>query len=252
MNTYLAKATMIAFGLLVSASSIAEEELWKFRLTPYVWLAGFEGSVSPLKGVPPSDVDISASDALSDTESSFMMILDAKKGRHGIYSDVFYSDITSRETIGPATNTRLTSTTETTVITVGYSHTLLVDDGMSIDFLAGARWWHIDAEVEISSLIPALNVAGDNTESWFDPFIGIKGHIPISASNFYVSGGAAYGGFDINADSFYELSANLGYQWTDTIGTAIGYRMYELDYDQNDFQYDVKQSGWQLGLTWGF
>jgi hypothetical protein len=33
---------------------------------------------------------------------------------------------------------------------------------------------------------------------------------------------------------------------------VVGYRQFDLDYDQNDFQYDAKQSGWQIGLTWAF
>jgi hypothetical protein len=123
---------------------------------------------------------------------------------------------------------------------------------MNVDLMAGVRWWQIDADIKINSQIPELNLSGDNTESWFDPVIGVKGNFPITGSNFYLSGGVGYGGFDINAKSFYDISANLGYRWTKEIDTLIGYRQFELDYDQNDFQYDAKQSGWQIGLTWAF
>ncbi|MEH6559298.1 MAG: hypothetical protein V7708_15990 [Oceanicoccus sp.] len=195
---------------------------------------------------------MSASDAFSDTESSFMMILDAKKGKHGIYTDIFYSDVDSAENLDTATSTKLRSVTKTTMLTLAYSHNVFNENGTSVDLLAGARWWSIDAEVRINSLLPILNMADDNTESWFDPFVGVKGIFPISDSKFYVSGALGYGGFDINADSFYEVSANVGYQWTDTLASVAGYRLYELDYDQNDFQYDVEQSGWLIGMTWAF
>ena len=33
---------------------------------------------------------------------------------------------------------------------------------------------------------------------------------------------------------------------------TIGYRKYKLDYDQNGFEYDVEQEGWQVGPTWAF
>ncbi len=54
------------------------------------------------------------------------------------------------------------------------------------------------------------------------------------------------------ADHFYELSLNVGYQWSDAIGTALGYRMFDVDYEDDGFVYDVRQQGWQLGLTWAF
>jgi hypothetical protein len=46
-----------------------------------------------------------------------------------------------------------------------------------------------------------------------------------------------------NAKSFYGISANPGYPWTNEIATLVGYRQFHLDYDQNDFQYDAKQTG---------
>ena len=252
MKTGLTAIAIITSSLLVTGSNVIADDDWKFRLSPYIWFAGFEGEVGPLKGVPSSDVDISASDALSDTDSSFMLILDAKKGLNGIYTDIFYSDITSTEKIDAGTSTKVRSSTETTMITVAYAYSVLQDNAMNVDLMAGARWWQIDADIKIKSQVPELNLSGDNTESWFDPFIGVKGKFPITDSNFYISGGGGYGGFDINAKSFYDISANLGYRWTDKIDTVVGYRQFDLDYDQNDFKYDAKQSGWQIGLTWAF
>jgi len=46
---------------------------------------------------------------------------------------------------------------------------------MNVDLMAGVRWWEIDADVKLKSQVPALNPAGDNTESWFDPLIGVRG-----------------------------------------------------------------------------
>ena len=60
------------------------------------------------------------------------------------------------------------------------------------------------------------------------------------------------GGLNVGSDLFYELSGTVGYQWTPTIGTAIGYRMFDVDYDDDGFEYDVRWEGWQVGLTWAF
>ena len=65
-------------------------------------------------------------------------------------------------------------------------------------------------------------------------------------------GGAGLGGFGVGSDLFYEISANVGYQWNKSIGTALGYRMFDVDYEDDGYVYDVKQQGWQVGLRWAF
>jgi len=245
-------AIFVALALFAPAlASAAEDEAWKFRLSPYIWFAGIEGDVSPFKNLPSTPIDISASDALDDTDASFMVILDAKKGRHGILADVFYSDVQSTEKLAPGLN--LKSGTKTTMISVAYEYELFRNERGSIDGLAGARWWDIEADLTIKAPDTSLDrIKADNSESWVDPLLGLKGFTFLGESQFYLFGSAVYGGFDINAKSLYELSANLGYQWTEAIGTAIGFRRYDLDYDQNDFEYDVRQDGWRVGLTWAF
>ena len=44
----------------------------------------------------------------------------------------------------------------------------------------------------------------------------------------------------------------MGCQWSKAIGTALGYRMFDVDYENDGYVYDVRQQGWQLGLTWSF
>lgn len=240
---------LVLVGTLFSRTLYAEEE-WNYRLSPYIWFAGSKGDVGPLKNLPPVYVDISASDALKDTELSFMLIFDAKKGTHGVYTDTFYSDVQQKENV--IANTSIESITKTTMLSVAYTYEILNDNNTVVDLLAGLRWWNIDATVKLRSPLPILNQQGSNSESWVDPIVGVKGRTQLGESKFFVAGGIGIGGFDINAKSLYDITANVGYQWTNSVGTLVGYRQYDLDYDQNDFQYDVKNAGWQVGLTWAF
>jgi hypothetical protein len=43
---------------------------------------------------------------------------------------------------------------------------------------------------------------------------------------------------------------DLGYQWSRTFGTTLGYRYLDVDYDEDDYLYDVVQQGIILGLGW--
>ena len=119
--------------------------------------------------------------------------------------------------------------------------------------MLGARYWEIDSELEFAGgagILAGRRITND--ESWIDPAVGVKGRTQLGDSNFYLDGGLGVGGFGVGSEDFYEVSGNIGYQWSDTISTVVGYRMFEVDYDDNDFEYDVRQKGWQVGLTWAF
>jgi len=242
---------VVLFGY---ASAPMAEQNWRFRLSPYIWFAGLEGDISTIPGVPPAPVDISASDALSDTDASFMFLLDAKKGRHGIFSDVLYSDLSSDDNlIPPPIDLNLRSTTRTMLFTLAYQYELYRQDQAVVDLLAGARYWDIDASFRFKGGLGGLDGQKRfNHESWTDPVIGAKGRMPLGNTRLYVAGGASLGGFGMVSDHLYDLSANIGYQWTKAIETAVGYRMFDVHYDHDDYLYDVKQQGWQVGLTWAF
>ncbi len=91
-----------------------------------------------------------------------------------------------------------------------------------------------------------------NTESWYDPLIGVKGRTRFGESKFFATGWAVAGGFGAGSENFYDASVNIGYQWNKSIGTTIGYRVFDVEYAEGSFLYDVKQSGWGLGLARSF
>ena len=239
--------------LFVSGSGLADDS-WNFRLSPYIWFAGLKGDVGTIPPLPSAPVDISASDALNDTEASFMILLDGKKGRHGFFTDLLYSDVQSdEELVPPPIGLNMKSTTKTTIFTLAYQYEIYKQEQTVVDFLAGARYWAIDSELRFRDGLGVL--AGrkiSNDESWIDPILGFKARTPLGNSRFYVGGGASLGGFGVGSDLFYEISANVGYQWNKAIGTSLGYRMFDVDYEDDGYVYDVKQQGWQIGLTWSF
>jgi hypothetical protein len=241
-------------GLLIYPTTLLAGQDWQFRLSPYLWFAGLKGDVATVPGSPSVPIDISPSEALEDTETGVMLMLDAKRGRHGLFADFIYTDVRSDEELIPSPiDLTLRSISKTTLFTLAYQYELFNQDQTVVDLLAGARYWHIDSELRFGGGLGFL--AGQeisNDESWLDPVFGIKGRMPLGNSQFYVEGGAGLGGFGVGSDLFYEVNANLGYQWNTAIGTTIGYRLFDVDYEEDGYLYDVRQQGWQLGLTWAF
>ena len=238
---------------VVDTPIIVEDSSWEFRLSPYGWFAGLEGDVASIPGLPAIPIDISSGDAFDDTEASLMLMFEAKKNGHGFFMDVFYSDVQSEETLVEVNNNPLVlnSTTKTTMLTGAYMYEVYNDEQSIVDVFAGVRYWNIDSHLSLTGGLGILP-PGDHEESWVDPLIGFKGRTFIGDTKVYVNGGAAIGGFGVGSDLFYDLNANLGYQWNDSIGTTVGYRIYDLDYENDGFVYDVKQQGWMIGLTWAF
>ena len=240
--------------LLLGGGHVLADDSWQFRLSPYLWFAGLKGDVGTIPPLPTAPVDISASEAIEDTEASLMLILDAKKGRHGFFTDLIYTDVQSDEELVPQPiGLMMKSTSKTTIFSLAYQYELFGQDQTVVDLLAGARYWAIDSELKFKGGLGLL--AGkklSNDESWFDPALGVKGRAPLGNSKLYVEGGAGVGGFGVGSDLFYEISANIGYQWNKSIGTVLGYRMFDVDYEDDGYVYDVKQQGWQVGLTWSF
>ncbi len=230
-----------------------EESKWEFRLSPYAWLAGFEGDVASIPGSPVIPIDISPSDAFDDAETSVTAMFEGKKNGKGFFADLLYSDLQSEETLLEGINLVLNSTSKTTIFSGAYLHEIYNNDNSIVDAFVGARYWKIDTHLAFSGGLGIL--AGrsiEHTESWVDPLIGIKGRTSLGDTSFYAAGGIAIGGFGVGSDLFYDLNANLGYQWSESIGTTVGYRLYDLDYEKDGFVYDVRQQGWIVGLTWAF
>lgn len=225
---------------------------WDFSLTPYAWFAGFEGVSGTFEDFPPVDVDLSAKDTFNDSDSSFALIFEAKRGENGVYIDYLYSNSLSEDEIFPLLELTSRSRTKTTMITFAYERVMINSNNSSLEFLAGTRWWQINSALTFKFANPENNRSINSTEQWLDPYVGIKGRTNIHNSNFYLVGAISIGGLGMNSDFFYDTNVNIGYQWTKTIGTAIGFRQYKLDYDKNNFVYDVKQAGWQIDLTWIF
>jgi len=92
MQRFIPIFSLIA--VLSAAGTPAQaDEPWQFQIAPYVWIAGLDGDVGVLPGVPPSSVDASFSDIVDNLDFGFMLAGEARKGRAGFLADILYTDI---------------------------------------------------------------------------------------------------------------------------------------------------------------
>lgn len=228
------------------------EDPWAFHITPYGWLAGQKGTVATLPGLPPAEIDISFSDdILGNINGALFLVGEARKGRFGFNIDMAYTDIEGDTAVPAQYFTTFTSRTKTWIVSAAGFYRLLETERTFLDGLAGLRYWSVDSELSLSGG-PLGRYAIDNKEDWIDPIIGLKGRTMLGASKFFINGFFIIGGFGAGSDLIWDGNVNLGYQWSDTIATTIGYRYLDVDYDNDDYLYDVSQDGIVLGFSWKF
>lgn len=225
---------------------------WQFHIAPYAWLAGQKGDIATQPGWPASEVDVDFyDDILGNINGSLSLIGEARKGRYGVVADIDYSDIEDEDaTPGPFFSS-LNVRTKTWIVSAGGLYRLIQQDRAFLDAMAGLRYWSVDSTLEFgAAILPATERS--NREDWVDPFIGLKGLVPLGTSKFFINGALSMGGFGVGSDFMWDAMINLGYQWTPMFSTTIGYRYMAVDFDEDDFLYDVSQQGLLLGLAWRF
>jgi len=223
---------------------------WRFAVSPYLWAAGLKGKTGTLPGLPPADVDMSSSDVLDDLKFAGMLIATAQKGRFGIGGDLQYVKTSPGIDAAPPIFDGGKLTSETFALSLWGDYLLLAEERYNLKLAAGARLWSIDTELKLSGgLLGGAKI--DHQETWVDPMLGVIGSVDVAPKVFLKGWGFA-GGFGIGSDTMVDLFGGIGYRFSDKIATTLGYRWLKLDYDHDDFLYDVRQQGIAAGLTFRF
>ena len=242
----------IQFLPLCAQAQIDSGDKWTFQLAPYAWLAGQNGTVATLPGLPAADIDVKFyDDVLGNINGALMLLGEARKGRFGVMADIVYTDIEFEESTPGPYFSSVKSRTKSWIVTTEGFYRLVEREQAFLDVTAGARFWSVKSELSLTANILGSREVS-NTEDWFDPVVGLKGLLPIGQSKFYLSGFFMMGGFGAGSDFMWDANANLGYQWTETLSTTVGYRYLDVDYEHDAFLYDIVQDGIVLGLSWRF
>jgi hypothetical protein len=105
---------------------------------------------------------------------------------------------------------------------------------------------------QISSQIEeALPVSGSGSEWWIDPFVGLRGQINITRW-LYLAAQGDVGGFGAGSQIVWNTQATIGINFTRNIFAELGYRYMYVDYDSNNFLYQMNTYGLfsSIGVKW--
>lgn len=82
--------------------------------------------------------------------------------------------------------------------------------------------------------------AGD--QWWIDPIVGLRGQINITRWLFLAAQGDV-GGFGAGSQLTWNTQATVGFNFTRNIFAEVGYRYMYVDYDKNNFLYQMNSFG---------
>jgi hypothetical protein len=246
--TLLTFASQVQSGDQVS-TGLADEG-WKFSVSPYLWAAGIKGKTGTLPGLPAADMDESFSDIFDDLRFAGMLFYSARKGKFGISGDLEYIETVAKDdALVPLFGGEEVTSKSFVLSAVG--EYIAYDDGRStLRLSGGARLWAVDTELKLKrGLLPQRKIKGDKT--WVDPVVGVSGILGLGPKTF-LRGWGFVGGFGVGSELTADVFAGLGYRITDSLSSTLGYRWVKVDYESNDFLYDVRQHGIATGLTFTF
>jgi hypothetical protein len=227
------------------------------QLTPYLWMAGLDGRISPFRRAPTIGVEKSFSDVMDDLELGAFVNLWWRRDRFVFSGDLMYVSTSDGHASGPLpplpvpvppgteVEGRVDSRQLTATLQAGYRFVDTPD--FTLDALAGLRAWRLSNDVTVSALGMSRRYGEDF--DWVDPVFGVRAFRRLSG-DWSLQAQLDVGGFGVGADSTWSALATVNYIISDRVSVSAGYKVLDVDYDHGGHVYDVRMKGPAFGLTW--
>ncbi|MCC4264223.1 hypothetical protein LL240_07115 [Oceanimonas baumannii] len=240
-----------------------------WQLTPYLWAASMNASVSPFRRAPELGVKKSFSDIVDDLNVGGFINVWARHDRLVFSGDLMFTDTSNSEAKGPlpamqlpglgvtippgaSTTAYLDSRQLSATLLGGYR--LVDDDKITVDMLAGARFWYISNRISVNASHPLIGThQGDHKESfgWVDPLIGAR--LQLRADDrLSLLVQADAGGYTGQADDTWSLLAAAHYQLPSQFSVIAGYKVISVNYNHDNYVYHTRLGGPAIGLSYRF
>ena len=131
------------------------------------------------------------------------------------------------------------------VLSVGYRITENPDRKQSLDIVGGVRYWHLETNLNFGAgILPAASAT--RSKGWVDAVGGVRARAFLT-KKFFLAGKVDAGGG--GAKFTYQLFGVGGYQITDRIALVAGWRHLKVNYDKDNFLFDMALDGRVFGAT---
>ena len=221
-------------------------------------------AMSGLGAFPTRSVDVTFADLLDvlhNLDGAFMGAFIARDETFIFGIDLIWSkisdDVNLKVGTGPLAPFRsgsLVDFEETQTIATGFAGIRLPigSPDLHLYATAGARYQRLGATLTLTQ--PALGFSSTNESSvdWVDPIIGLAGQYRIN-EKWFINGLADFGGFGVGAKIDTQGLLSVGYNWTPSFATTLGFRALYTDYSSGNgpgsFRYNTTMYGPFAGVS---
>ena len=245
-----ARAMALCIVVLAVPVATAEQsrgqpsDRWQFEATPYLWAAGMQGDVG-VGRLTAEGVSANFSDILQSLRLGFMGAFEGRKNRYGFLFDALYLQL-SQTKQAPFAGFGDIHAKPTQQMYTFAGTWRAVEGRVPVDVVAGVRTNDIKLDLAMSSSALAPQGRGlVRSRNWGDGFVGARVQYPLT-SQWSLVGYVDVGGG--GSDFTWQGLAGANYSITPTMTAKFGYRYLKVDYDHDDFLYDVATGGFYAGI----
>lgn len=230
------KSFIVIIAIFLAAPVSAQQ--WDWKLTPYLWAAGLDGSarVGPLTG----NVSVSFSEVLDVLRGGGLVRLEAQTDRHGFYGDLVYlrlKEEDTRDTVGGSLELKL----DALIAEGAYFYRF----GTKYALELGVRYWDFETTLR-PAILPEVKRAND----FADGFIGFRSVLDVNEQwDMLFRANLGAGGSDFAAG----LQVDFRRRFANGNTLDLGFRALDVDYENGDglsaVGLDLSMQGLAIGYT---
>ncbi len=225
---------------LLAAAVPVRAEGWDWSVSPYLWAAGIDGTISTAI----LDVDFATDfdDIVNVLEGGIIVSVEAQSGHNLLFSDIVSLALDNDEvtsTIGGP----LAADIDTLILQGGYGRALSEDFWVEV----GGRYWNFDTRFD-----PATAASVENSSNWLDVFAGIRSDSKLGENwTFRVRANVGAGESDLSL----EVNAAFLRRFGNGDTLSLGARALDIDHSEGGSQpsdHNVRFAGLAIGYTFGW
>ncbi|MFA6408834.1 MAG: hypothetical protein WCW01_01480 [Gammaproteobacteria bacterium] len=225
VSKILALVVLFVFPLIAFANELGSPS-WEIKLIPYFWMTDLSGTTD-VQGEK-SKVDQSFFDILKKINMAFMLAVEARKDKWGIFLNPMYTSMRDDAKVG---NVAVTLRNRMLAFDFGGFYRLAewqtISDALQTNYLDlrfGGRYWHKHSAIDASVNNQGVFSTSMST-TWIDPLVGLHYNVCLTSKwMLNLSGDVGGGGFSKTSDITFDAFAGFGYSIDKDKSLIFGYR----------------------------
>ncbi|MBS7698389.1 MULTISPECIES: hypothetical protein [unclassified Chelatococcus] len=227
---------------------------WTFQATLYGWATALNGTIG-VRNLPPAKVDASFGDVLRHLDGAVMGAFLAKNGDWMFLTDLVWAQLSDDAKLKVANEPALKLKQRLLIASAIAGYRLpLGNPDLDLSVTAGLRYQRLTLDTTLApGILPFVNLTNDQTKAWLDPIVGLALQYRIN-DRWFLNALADIGGFGVGSQLTSQGLVSVGYKWTESFSTAVGYRALYTDYKDSGnrtgtFRYDTTMHGPFLSMA---